>query len=506
MGTKLVSENKKTVFKEETREKECLSILVLLPGDGINKKNVIRDLVYGCWCNGRRIGGMQMPPLNNLYVATILKEDGHQVQLIDAQVDYEAYRERDGKNFSGIDLLVLMSSTNSYKQDLQMAKHVKSKNPLTKVLFFGSHPTFMPEYCLNEEAIDFVVLREPEMTIKKLARRLAAGKSLDDIDGCGFRKNGNIVIKPFDSFFDMNELPIPDWTLFPKNVDYFNPVVKRMPYATVQTSRGCPAKCIYCTSPFFYGNDIRVKSSENVLKEIRYMVGLGIKEIFFRDETFTAFKSRNKEICETIIKEKIDVTWIANGRVDMLDKESAELMKKAGCHMVKFGVETGNEEILVNLKKGATLKQCRESFQICREVGLDTHAHVIFGGPGETLETIDNTIKFVKEINATTASFGIMTPYPGTEHFDMVAKKHPEILDGTECSMEKLHTEAFYQEAICNLSHIQLKEAVGRAYRSFYFRPSYIFSWIKKLNSMNELFRLIIAGLHIFQFGVTNEK
>ncbi|PIR00668.1 MAG: B12-binding domain-containing radical SAM protein [Nitrospinae bacterium CG11_big_fil_rev_8_21_14_0_20_45_15] len=502
----MLTEVEKLPSPTTTKSRRSASILVLLPGDGINKKNVIRDLVYGCWCNGRRIGGMQMPPVNHLYVATMLKEDGHEVHFIDAQIDYAAYQKMDEKNFSGLDFLVILSSSNSYKDDLRVSKYVKSKNANVKVLLFGSHPTFKPEDCLSEAAIDFVVIREPEMTVRDLIRRVVDGKSLEDLGGCAYKENGTTKVNEFDGYFDMNELPIPDWTLLPPNVDYFNPVIKRMPYATMQTSRGCPAKCIYCTSPFFYGNDIRVKSAKNVLKEIRYLVGLGYKEIFFRDETFTAYKKRNMEICKAIIDEKIDVTWIANGRVDMIDLEAAKLMKQAGCHMLKFGVETGDDQMLLNLKKGATVEQAREAFRICHEVGLDTHAHMIFGGPGETNESVANTLKFIKDIDPTTASFGILTPYPGTEHFKMVQEKFPEIMNGTDADMETLHTTAYYSQALCDLSHKELNNVIGKAYRSFYFRPSYILKWLKKIDSKDELLRLIVAGTNIFQFGVTNNK
>ena len=482
------------------------SVLMLIPGDGVNKKNTIRDLIYGCWCNGRRVGGMQMPPINHLYAATTLKEDGHKVDFIDGQVEFSRYQKLDEENFAGVDFLLMLSSSNSYKDDLKTARHVKSKNRRVRVLFFGSHPTFKPESCLAENAIDYVVIREPEMTIRELVRRVIGGASLNNLGGCGYKRNGKPVVNPFNDHFDMNQLPIPDWSLMPKNADYFNPVVKRMPFATMQTSRGCPAKCIFCTSPFFYGHDIRVRSAENVLKEIRYLTNLGYKEIFFRDETFTAYKQRNQKICEGILDEKIDVTWIANGRVDMIDRESVEFMKKAGCHMLKFGVETGDDQMLINLKKGATVEQAREAFRICHEAGMDTHAHMVFGGPGETLETIKNTLAFIKEIDPTTASFGILTPYPGTGHFKMVQEKFPEIMDGTEADMEKLHTTAYYSHALCDLNHAQLQRAISRAYRTFYFRPSYFLKWLRKIDSLEEFFRLLIAGSNIFTFGITGEK
>ena len=501
-GENITFEESRTTPKKSLKA----SVLLLLPGDGINSKNSVRDLIYGCWCNGRRIGGMQMPPLNHLYVATSLKEDGHTVQFIDAQVEYPRYKKLDSEKFFGIDFVLMISSSNSYKEDLKTAQYIKNKNPSIKVLFFGSHPTFKPEACLKEEAIDYIVIREPEMIIRELIRRVVNEENLASLAGCGYMEDGIPIVNEFENHFDMNELPIPDWSFLPSNLDYFNPVVKRVPFATMQTSRGCPAKCIYCTAPFFYGNSLRVRTPENVLKEIRYLSKLGYKEIFFRDETFTAFKSRNKVVCEAIVKEKIDVTWIANARVDMFDRETAEFMKKAGCHMIKFGVETGDEQMLLNLKKGATVAQAHEAFRICHEVGIDTHAHLMFGGPGETKETIKNTLAFVKEINPTTASFGILTPYPGTEHFKMVQEKFPEIMDGTDADMESLHTNAYFSQALCDLSQKDLQSAITKAYRSFYFRPSYIFSRIVKLNSLNEFFRLALAGSNIFIFGLTNKK
>ena len=208
--------------------KAAANILVLMPGEGINRKNVIRDLVYGSWCNGRRIGGTQMPPVNHLYVATMLKEDGHQVQFIDAQVDYASYQELEKKKFANLDFLILMSSTNSHRDDLKTVDRVKKLNPSVKVILFGSHPTFMASSCLEDKLIDFVILREPEMTIKDLVRKVVNGEELEGLPGCGYKTGKGPLVNEFDGHFDINQLPIPDWALLPKNVDYFNPVVKRM--------------------------------------------------------------------------------------------------------------------------------------------------------------------------------------------------------------------------------------------------------------------------------------
>ena len=220
----------------------------------------------------------------------------------------------------------------------------------------------MPSYCLDEEVVDFIVMGEPEETIRRLLRFLLneEGGHPSAIQGVGYRDDlGRKLLNEKRPFVDLDNLPIPDRSLLPDGVDYFNPVVKRMPYTTVQTSRGCPGRCVFWTAPAFYGRNTRRRSAGSVLEELSLLKSLGYKEIFFRDETFSAYRSRNAEICEAMIRENLDLTWIANARVNMIDKDSVLLMRQAGCHLVKFGVETGSPEILSNYKKGTTPDQAR---------------------------------------------------------------------------------------------------------------------------------------------------
>ncbi len=243
-----------------------------------------------------------------------------------------------------------------------------------------------------------------------------------------------------------------------------------------------------------------------VLEELREISRIGYKEVFFRDETFTAYKKSNWEICERMLQEGINLCWIANARVDMIDKETMMLMKKAGCHLIKFGVETGNDHILANYKKGTTTSQAVQAFRYAREVGLNTHAHIVFGGTGETSETIKKTIKFVNKLKPSTASFGILTPYPGTKLFEMVADAHPEIMDGSESNMENLHVDGFFSESVCGMRGEDLSKWIVKAYRSFYWRPSYLLERLAKISNKDEFMNMAIAGLNIFQFSLTGEK
>jgi len=241
-------------------------------------------------------------------------------------------------------------------------------------------------------------------------------------------------------------------------------------------------------------------SAKRVLEEIREVVKLGYKEIFFRDEIFTAFKERVKEICQGIIKEKIDISWIVSSRINTLDREIMDLMEQAGCHMIRLGVESGVQKLLNNIKKGIKIEQTEQVFKWAHEIGLDTHAHMMIGIPGETADTIETTINFILKIDPTIVTFGILTPYPGTQLFLELRQKYPEVGDGTVMDISKLHTHAFYNEHFTELSSAELEKYIRKVYRKFYLRPSYILKWIKKIKSLDEFKRITLAGIHVFGF------
>lgn len=476
------------------------------PLDGASR-NAVRDFVYGCWCNGRRVGGMQMPPLNDLYVATHARNAGLDIIFLDAQFEPDRYKALLDTAFGGIGAVVLLCSTQSFVSDADLLGEIKRMRPGVKGVLFGSHPTFMPQYCLNNPAVDFIVLREPEETIKELLLCLRAGGDPATVPGIGFRdSDGTMVLTEQRPFMDMDSLPIPDRRLLPAGLDYFNPVVHRMPYTTMQTSRGCPGKCIFCTAPEFYGRNIRCRGTNNVLAELKEIKAQGYKEVFFRDETFTAYRKRNEEICRRMIDERLGLSWIANGRVDMISQDTMALMKQAGCHLIKFGVETGSDDLLRAYRKGTTVEQARKTFAAAAEVGLDTHAHLVLGGPGESPETLTETLHFIKDLNPTTASFGLLTPYPGTILFERVADQHPEILDGSDSNMENLHIQGFYSETISGMSGEALNRWLLRFYRGFYLRPSYLLKRFMSIRSKDQAIALTIAGLNILQFSFSGRK
>lgn len=475
-----------------------MKVLVLNPGSK-QTTNVVRDLIYGCWCKGKRIGGMQAPPLNLLYISTVLQDAGHKVQFYDALVEGKPLEEIKN-SLLGKDFVIISTSTMSFREDCQTLAGCKRINPNIKTIIFGSHPTFMPEESLADP-IDFIIKKEPEYIIKELIDCYAKGDgSWRTVLGIGYQEYGKKVINRDAPFVAFGEFPIPDRSFLSKDVDYFNPLVKKIPYTTMMTSRGCVAKCSYCTVPNFYGNKLRFKSAEKVLEELELIQAQGYKEVWIRDETFTAYPKRNREICREILRRNIKLSWFCNARAGTITESDMRLMKRAGCHMIKFGVESGVQHILDNVKKGIKIGQTIESFKIAHKFKMDTHAHVMLGMPGDTKETIEETIRFVKKIDPTTASFGICTPYAGTPMYYDILEKHPEMGDGSSCDLSKLHESSFFNQYMTSVTAKELEKYVKKAYRAFYMRPTYLLRWLPRIKSMDEFRRILLAGSNVFSF------
>jgi len=240
-----------------------------------------------------------------------------------------------------------------------------------------------------------------------------------------------------------------------------------------------------------------------VVGVIQHLVSKGFKEIYFRDDTFFVKKKRDNEIFRQIIERNIDITWIANARVAMMDEDTMSLAHQAGCHTMKFGIESGNQAILDRMRKGYKLESARRIFRHARKVGVNTHAHVMLGNPGDTLETIEETIQFVLELNPTTATFGLCTPYPGTPLFEKVAQDYPDIRDGTATNLSNLHVDGTFNELYCDVKIDRLNSLVREAYRRFYLRPSYVAGIAgDQFRSWSDVKRISLAGTRVFDFSV----
>lgn len=470
-------------------------------------KNVARDLLWGCWCKGRRIAGVQFPPLPLMYVATVLKKDGFEVDVLDAQGEGLGLSEVE-QRIGQYDVVFLISATMSYSEDAEVLECLKRKNPRLITIIFGSHATFLPNEALKRTSVDIIVRKESEYVIRDLVRAFVqGGDAWKKVPGIGFRQDGVVVLNPDYPYIDnLDELPIPDRAFLPKDVHYYNPIVRHAEWTTALSSRGCPSRCTFCTSPSYYGPRYRARSAENVFEEILYLRDLGFKEIFYRDELFTIDKKRVFDICNKIIEAKVEISWICSVKASTSSFEMLKAMKEAGCRFIRVGVESGVQEILNNVKKDVKVEQVENTFRWARQLKIDTHAHMMLGMPGETEETVAQTFEFIKKINPSTITYGIMTPYPGTEIYREVLAADPAFGDGTSVDIRSIHTNASFSKNFTKLDQHKLEQYVQEGYRRFYMRPGYILGRLARIRSWTEFRRLFSAGNQVFRFIVSGDQ
>ncbi len=374
------------------------------------------------------------------------------------------------------ELLVLFTSTPGFEVDCKIAEMMKASNPRLKVCFVGPPVTVEPEKSLRaSEAIDFVIRREFDYQIVDYAN----GKPLDEIPGASFRKNGEIVNNPEGPTIEnLDALPWVTKT-YRRDLDIRNYNVPFLlnPFISMYTSRGCPAMCTFCLWPQTHsGHRWRLRSSDDIRDEVKYAIEAfpHMKEIFFDDDTFNYRKDRTIELCAKL--KPLKFTWSCTSRVTT-DYDTLKAMKEAGCRLLIVGYESGDAQILKNIKKGATIDMAERFTANCRKLGLVIHGDFIVGLPGETRESIRKTIDFAKKLDNETIQVSIAHPYPGTEFYDY-AKKNDLISIGNIVD-ERGHQlpKVVYE----NLNEAELMDWVERFYGEYYFRPKVIWRMVRKV-------------------------
>ena len=349
------------------------------------------------------------------YVAAYLRSQGHPVSVIDAKLarlSVAATLERIGQMQPG--LLGLTAYTQEITHVAWLAEQIKSRWPRIRIVLGGIHATVLPRETLEEFPwFDFLVFGEGEITLHELVEALNRSAPLDGIAGLAYRRNDTIHVgAPRAWNTELDDLPFPAWDLFPRTEHY-----------SLSTARGCPFRCIFCTRP--YGNQVRARSAGSVVREFQELVTkYGAKRITFRDETFGANRRRALEIADALIAERASerAEFYVHSRVDTVDEELLEKLKRAGCTIIGFGVESGNEAILQRSGKGITLDRARQSVAMAQRLGFRTASYFILGFPGETRRTAWDTIHFARQLNTDFVSIGIMMPFPKTEIAEMVRR------------------------------------------------------------------------------------
>ncbi len=406
---------------------------------------------------------------------------------------------------SDYELCIMHTSTPSFPTDVKVAKALKEANPKLRIGFVGSHVAVDPEGSLNTtHAIEFVCGNEFDFTCKEIAE----GRPLEEIDGVSYRANGRIVHnKPRAIIEDMDSLPhvvdVYKRDLVPE--DYFIGYLNH-PYLSVYTGRGCKSRCTFCLWPHTVGGHrYRTRSVDHVVSEIAKAKEYfpQVKEFFFDDDTFTDDRPRAEAIARGL--GELGVTWSCNAKANV-PYETLKVLKDNGLRLFVVGYETGNQQILHNVKKGMRIDWAREFSANCHKLGIDIHGTFILGLPGETKETIKETIAFAKEVNPRTVQASLAAAYPGTYLYQQ-AQENGWLLE--ERNHGRLIDEQGLQVSSISyphLSHEEIFESLGEFYKAFYFRPGKLWQMTSEMMRDSDVMkRRLREGVEFFRFLTARE-
>lgn len=449
-------------------------LLLNPPGDKI----YVRDY----YCSKISKGNYIYEPPDLVQISGWLYEAKYDIKVIDAIASKIPTKKcaQMIKKFSP-DVIIFITGSVSYQLDFPFLKSIKRR--LQNTLFVGSGDLFMEsgEKRLKDNSwLDAIML---DFSTDDILKYLRGEKPEQMI----YRKNQEIIVDKKDTRkFIVEDIPLPRHEFFPLK-DYKYPFVKKPLFATVLTDYGCPFNCNFCIMSQI---GFKLRSTNNVLKELRYLKEMGITELYFDDQTFGVHKKRTIELLNAMIEENLGMGWVCFSRVDVVDKELLTLMQKAGCHTIMFGVESGSQKLLNKHQKGLQLTKIKDIFDLCQKLKIRTLATYLFGLPGETKETAKQTIKFSKYLNSDFAAFNMTVPRMGTK------LRRDSVENGTIDN----NLDSFDQSS--NKAYMETEELNGKqigyyknlAVITYYFRPRYLIKRLTSIRSWQDV-KINLRGL-----------
>jgi anaerobic magnesium-protoporphyrin IX monomethyl ester cyclase len=441
------------------------------------------------------------PPLGLAMLAAVLEPKGHSVTILDLtcqnlpEIDAAQIIDKEKPDVVGITAM-----TSTINSALKIATTIKQTDQTIIVVLGGPHASILPEETLMENpAIDFVVRGEGERTLVELVDALFVNaNNFNEILGLTFRGQSGVASSPpRPPIINMDELPFPAFHLLSKGKYRLHPPFgRRSPAMPIMISRGCPYSCIFCSKSVF-GNKYRHNSPQYVVNQIQSLIDdFGVREIKFYDDVFTLDKKWVTAICEELKQRRIDIPWTCETRVNLVDFDLLKTMHAAGCYMIAYGVESGDQGILNQVGKCTTLNQIDSAFNLTHKARINTVGYFMLGAPNETPCTIQKTIDFAKVINPDFVQFSIATPYPGTELNRIASQKKRLPKDWNAYVYANLKSAPNSAFEISDMSIEELRVWNKKAYTSFYLRRSYVWKRLKKMRSWGEL-KTNASGLHL---------
>ena len=433
----------------------------------------------------------ERPSLGLLYVAAAVKDlAGVDIRIIDANVDKLTLNDLDKLiKEESPDIVGFSVLTFNILNCIEVCKIVRKCSPKTKICFGGWHPTLYPQETLSFDFVDYIVVGEGEWTFRELVQvYLGKGstleKELKSIKGLGYRtKDGSIIINlPRDIVKNLDDLPLPAYELVDVT-KYSHLLADSGQIVNIMTSRGCPQKCVFCD---VRKTTYRYRNPAGILEEIKYWIEEGVNEFYIQDDNFAINRNRTIELCRLLINEDLDIKYKISSRVDYIDDEIVEYLKKSGCNMIVFGVESGSQRILNYLEKGITIQDIKKAFQSAHKFGIGCGANIMIGVPSETRQDVDMTMSIIKEIKPDHFHCSICTPMPKTYLYSKLMLEGIIVedywLDFAKNPQPSFKTpfasQIFTAEELRGMQNAMQKQ--------FYFNPRIILSEILKTRSFKQ--------------------
>jgi len=429
-----------------------------------------------------------LPPLGIAYLAAVLEADAHEVELIDANALRIGPDEivRKVRALSP-DVVGITCVTPLFPIVVQICRSLKDLDPRPTIVVGGPHVTIMPELTMENPAFDYAVEGEAEIAMPRLMRAIAGGGRPDGIGGVLFRDGEKVVRVGPAEVMGIHDIPSPVREKLP-NDRYFDMTTEGRRVSSIMSARGCPYRCAFCER-YIRGGHYRAREAEDVVDELEELVsGYGCSEVVIYDDTFTASKRRVAEICEKILERGLKFRWDCRTRVDCVEPSLLNLMARAGCSRISYGVESASSEVRDVFNKKITMEQVGETFNSTRSAGIKILAYFMLGAPRETRKSIEETLALSLKLNPDFAYYSIVVPYPGTDLYDNA------LSDGLleyDYWTEFVRKEGNLNDPIPMFEHDDitreyLVSTLRSAYLRFYLRPSYILRRFRSIRSLSD--------------------
>jgi anaerobic magnesium-protoporphyrin IX monomethyl ester cyclase len=439
-------------------------------------------------------GGVYMPPLGLGTLAAVLKKNGYQVKILDGEVLRLNYQEAVQQTLAfRPDYVGITAVTMAIHSAAELAEKIKKQRPKLPIILGGVHLSALPEETMKLfPQFDIGVIGEGEVTIIELLKCLRGRKNLKNVCGLIYRQKDNRLKKtlPRPLIEDLDSLPFPAWDLYPDLKKYYRPPVfwfKKLPCLSIVTARGCPSRCTFC-SRGVWKEQYREHSAAYVLKMMKKLYyQYGIRDITIYDDTFGINRRRLVELCESLIKEKLDLVWECNFRLEMAKPEILLLMKKAGCWAVAYGIESCSDRVLNFLRKGTNLKMMKEALWWTKQAGLVTKGYIMVGTLPETKKSLETTLKEILKLDLDLLTVNAFTPLPGSLDYER-ADRYGQF--NRDWRLLNQYNPVFIPKG---LSQKQIGDYLQLITRRFYLRPRILWRFIK-MSFNPRYFKLLFNG------------